>query len=133
MDGYYEWKKNGKSKTPYRIVTTDQEIFSVAGLWENWKSPSGQLIQSFTILTQPPSETIAHIHDRMPAILGKDQEEAWLDNSIPPDEILSIICPYPDELLRAYEVSSRVGKVTENDEKLILPKHETEENQGSLF
>ena len=133
MDGYYEWKKNGKNKTPYRIVTTDQEIFSVAGLWENWKSPSGQRIQSFTILTQSPSETIAHIHDRMPAILSKDQEEVWLDNSIPVEQVLSIICPYPDEFLRAYEVSSRVGKVTENDENLILPKHQSEGNQGSLF
>ena len=53
MDGYYEWKKEGAKKTPYRIVVTDQEIFCAAGLWENWKSPDGQLIQSFTVLTQP--------------------------------------------------------------------------------
>jgi putative SOS response-associated peptidase YedK len=133
LDGYYEWKKNGKQKTPYRIITTDQKIFSVAGLWENWKSPDGQLIQSFTLLTQTPSETIAHIHDRMPAILTKEHELAWLDNTIAPAEALSLICPYPDECLEAYEVSARVGKVTENDADLIQPVGGREQERGLLF
>lgn len=119
MDGYYEWKKNGGKKVPFRIVTIDQEIFSVAGLWENWKSPDGHLIQSFTVLTQPASESIAHIHDRMPAILTKDQELDWLDMNISPGEALTIIAPYIDENLSAYPVSDRVGKVSENDEVLI--------------
>ena len=119
MDGYYEWKKDGSKKTPYRIVVTDQEIFSVAGLWENWKSPDGLWVQSFSVLTQSPSHSIAHIHDRMPAILTKDQEAQWLDMEIPAADALAIIVPYDDAHLRAYQVGNRIGKVTENDADLI--------------
>ncbi len=132
MDGYYEWKKDGGKKLPFRIVTIDQEIFSVAGLWENWKSPDGHLIRSFTVLTQPASESIAHIHDRMPAILTKDQELDWLDMNISPGEALTIIAPYSDENLSAYPVSDRVGKVSENDEALIK-EVPSDGNQTALF
>ncbi|NND31129.1 MAG: SOS response-associated peptidase [Saprospiraceae bacterium] len=133
MDGYYEWSKKGNKKTPFRIVTTDQDIFCLAGLWENWKSPDGQLIRSYTVLTQEPSETIAHIHDRMPAILTRDQENLWLDDTIPPEDALGIISPYPNEHIKAYEVSSRVGKVSENDAQLIAPVEPGPKGQGSLF
>lgn len=132
MDGYYEWKKEAGKKTPYRIVTTDQDIFSVAGLWENWKSPDGQLIRSFTVLTQDPSESIAHIHDRMPAILDKAQERQWLDMTIPPADVLQIIAPYDDRFLKAYQVSNRVGRVTENDAQLIQAIDITE-SENTLF
>ncbi len=132
MDGYYEWKKNGRKKVPYRIITTDQDIFSVAGLWETWKSPEGQLIQSYTLLTQPPSESIADIHDRMPAILRRDQEAHWLATDISPAEALSMIAPYPPEALRAYRISDRIGKVTENDASLILEVNDGQ-NQTDLF
>lgn len=132
MDGYYEWKKEGNKKTPYRIITTNQEIFSVAGLWENWRAHDGQLIRSYTVLTQSPSESIAHIHDRMPAILEKDQESHWLDMDIPPAEVLKIIAPYDDHYLKAYQISSRIGRVTENDAELIQPVAR-EENGGTLF
>ncbi len=132
MDGYYEWKKNGKKKTPYRIITRDQEIFSAAGLWENWKDERGNLIQSFTVLTQIPSETIAHIHDRMPAILRKDQEKDWLDMSISPQEALSLLTPYDDQDIIAYTVSSRVGNVNENDSGLITEIEIKDQGSGQI-
>ncbi len=119
FDGFYEWKKIGKAKQPYRIVTTNTDIFSVAGLWERWKSPEGEWVESFTLITQPPNKLMEDIHDRMPAILMPEEERLWLDEEISPEEALAIIKPYPDELMRAYKVSSRVGKVTENDAALI--------------
>jgi len=130
MDGYYEWKKSASGKVPYRITTKDQDIFSVAGLWENWKSPSGDWVQSFTIITQPASKVIEDIHDRMPAILSADAERSWLDIEIPVEDALSIISPYPEELLHFYAVENRVGKVAENDVDLIAPRSE---EQGTLF
>ena len=135
MDGFYEWKKNGKQKTPYRIVLKDQDLFCCAGLWETWKAPDGTKIKSFTILTQTPSASIAHIHDRMPAILTQDQEMSWLDMDIPVQDALSIITPYPEDMITAYIVSSRVGKVTENDAGLIAPVEPPSEkaSQVSLF
>lgn len=129
MDGYYEWKKSSTGKIPYRIQTKDQEIFSMAGIWENWKSPSGEWVQSFTIITQPASPIIEDIHDRMPAILTPVNERSWIDMNMPVQDALSLITPYPDDLLTFYAVDNRVGKVAENDSGLIKPREE----QGTLF
>ena len=121
FDGYYEWVKKDGEKLPYRIITTDQEIFSIAGLWESWKNKEGKLIHSFTLITQPASKSIANIHDRMPAILSADEERLWIDQELPSEEALQLISPYPDELLHAYRVSKRVNNVRENDAELIVP------------
>jgi len=119
FDGFYEWKREGKTKTPYYITTTNTDIFSVAGLWEKWHSPAGDDIYSFTILTQGPNKLMENIHDRMPAILLPDQERLWLDMSLSPKEALEIISPYPSKFMKAIQVSSRVGNVRNNDATLI--------------
>jgi putative SOS response-associated peptidase YedK len=133
MDGYYEWKVSGKKKIPYRIVIEHGKLFAAAGLWEKWKSPTGEIIESYTIITQPATEKMAHIHDRMPAILLPEQEKDWLDVALSGKEALQLIIPYPDELIDSYTVSDRVGKVSENDKALIEEVKVKEEIQGDLF
>lgn len=134
MDGFYEWKKEGKKKTPYRIKMRDDSLFCAAGLWESWTNPKGNDVFSFTIITQPPNEMMTAIHDRMPAILDKSQEELWLSNDIPPEEAVAMIQPYPSDLMMAYTVDPRIGKVSENDKGLLI-QHDNGPQffQGSLF
>ena len=133
MDGFFEWKKEEKGKTPFRIKTKDEEIFSVAGLWEVWKDPqNGENLYSFTVITQPANEVLKDIHDRMPAILPRDQERLWLDNSLSTDELISLIQPYPDDLIDFYPVSKEVGNVRNNYKGLIEPIRKPPQ-QGSLF
>lgn len=119
FDGFYEWKKVGNEKIPYRIQTTDIDTFSVAGLWSQWTSPVGTKINTFTLLTQTPNDLVAKIHNRMPAILLKEQEQLWLDESIPASELVQMIIPYPSDQMKAYTVSKRVNKVKENDADLL--------------
>ncbi len=130
FDGFYEWEKTNTGKQAYRIKTKDREVFTIAGLWDTWKDPEGTEIQSFTLLTQEPSESIRHIHDRMPAILQKHQEELWLSNDIPPEELINMIEPYHDDGLFAYPVSSKVNNVRNNNKSLII---EDEEDNLTLF
>jgi len=123
FDGYYEWKKSADgTKTPYRIGTPNFEVFLIAGLWEKWKSPSGESIFSFTLITQKPIEKIAHIHQRMPALILPGEEESWLDLSLPPDQALDNIRPLESGEIDYYEVSNEVGNVRNNDAKLIIRK-----------
>jgi putative SOS response-associated peptidase YedK len=60
-DGFYEWKKIGSDKQPYRILLKDQLIFSIAGLWESWTSPEGEEVKSCTIITTEPNELMVDI------------------------------------------------------------------------
>jgi putative SOS response-associated peptidase YedK len=131
FDGYYEWQKTTHGKLPFRIVTKNTDIFSVAGLWERWKDNDGNYVFSFTIITQPASPKIAHIHDRMPGILLPEQERLWINLEMPVEEVVRIIEPYPDDYLDFYRVSKRVNKVSENDADLIKPIQE--EEQKTLF
>lgn len=130
-DGFYEWKKVGKNRIPYRIILPETTIFSVAGIWEIWTNATGTTIPTFTVLTQAPNELMQPIHDRMPAILSPAEENIWLDNTLPIKEILAIIKPYPSELMKAYRVSSQVNKVKMNTTQLLdeVPDFQ----QGSLF
>jgi putative SOS response-associated peptidase YedK len=120
FDGFYEWKREGKIKQPYRITLTDESIFCVAGTWESWHEPlTGNTIFTFTLLTMEPNEMMAEIHNRMPAILLPEQEKDWLNGSVPIRDLVDMIHPYPAELMQAHPVSTRVNKVSENDADLL--------------
>lgn len=121
FDGFYEWKKQGKTKVPFRIKTTNTEIFSVAGLWEKWIDEKEEAVFTFTLITQEANELVASIHDRMPAILLPEQEKLWLDNDIPTHDLLEMITPYPIEWMEAYEVSTIVNNVRNNSIENIQP------------
>ncbi|MFZ1704985.1 MAG: SOS response-associated peptidase [Saprospiraceae bacterium] len=121
LDGFFEWKKISGEKIPYRIQTSDQEIFTVAGLWDSWNSPEGSKIFTFTIITVPSNEYLQKLHDRMPAILNPDEEKIWLDNDVPVTTLMSLLKPYPSEHTTAYRVDKAVNNVRNNDPELIRP------------
>ena len=119
FDGFYEWKKEGKQKIPHRIILKEGGIFTIAGIWETWRTPEGETLPTFTLITQEANDLVRPLHDRMPAILLPEQEKLWLDMDVPAREALKVIEPYPAERMRAYPVSSRVNKPTENDAGLV--------------
>jgi putative SOS response-associated peptidase YedK len=49
-----------------------------AGLWETWRSPAGERIRSFAILTTTPNELCAELHNRMPVVLAPEAWPVWL-------------------------------------------------------
>jgi putative SOS response-associated peptidase YedK len=69
-DAFYEWKKIGtKEKQPYSFGMMDDSVFAFAGLWERWRDPAGEVLETCSILTTKPNALVADVHDRMPAIL----------------------------------------------------------------
>ncbi len=57
VDGFYEWKKVGKSKIPYYIRLKSGELFTLAGLWSFWVGPDGKELKTFTIITTQPNDS----------------------------------------------------------------------------
>src|ERR1044071_7143737 len=41
-DGFYEWRKEGKKKTPIYVRVTVVEMFAFTGLWEGWRNQTGR-------------------------------------------------------------------------------------------
>ena len=122
-DGFYEWQKlGGKQKRPMRVTLKSNEPFAFAGLWETWKDPEGELVNSCTIITTSANELLSPIHDRMPVILPQEQESFWLDKAIDnPVALTSAIAPYPDSELEAFEVSPLVNNTRNKGPEVMVP------------
>jgi len=121
-DGFYEWKKEGRGKIPIRFVLKNRDVFAFAGLWDTWRNQIGELVFSFTIITTKANALVRPIHDRMPVILKKEYEELWLDPKVNDiDKLLSLLIPYPPEMMEAYRVSSLVNSPKEDSPECIKP------------
>jgi putative SOS response-associated peptidase YedK len=118
-DGFYEWKKIGTDKQPYRILMKDERIFSMAGLWETWNAPDGEKIFSCTIITTEPNELMVDIHDRMPLILSREDEQKWLEKEQSVEDLKAMLQPFPVEEMKAYPVSKDVGNVKNQGYELV--------------
>lgn len=116
-DGFYEWENLGtKVKQPYNFGMADDALFAFAGLWERWRDPAGEFIETFTILTTKPNSLVAGIHDRMPAILKPDDYELWLDPGVTnAGLVVDALKPFDARLMKKWPVSSRVSRA-ENDD-----------------
>ena len=90
--GFFEWQGEPGRKQPWAITVPDMPLFAFAGLWERWKAPAGEAVETFTIVTTDANEAIARIHDRMPVILPMDAVDTWL--TAPPDEARKVLQPY---------------------------------------
>ncbi len=121
-DGFYEWRKEIKKKTPLAVRLKNNRPFGFAGLYDKWQSPKGDLITSCTIITTEPNELVASIHNRMPAILTVDAREIWLDRNLSdPYKLMSLLIPFDADEMESYEVSALVNSVKNNSPNLIEP------------
>jgi putative SOS response-associated peptidase YedK len=120
-DGFYEWKRVGKGKVPYRIALKTEEPFAFAGIWSAIHDAQGAVQPTFAILTTEANTLVAPIHTRMPVILHAQDEADWLNPSLALDAAQALLVPLPAELLMAYEVSPQVNSPTANRPELLQP------------
>ncbi len=115
-DGFYEWKWEGKIKQPYCFEVNDGELFAFAGLWDRWRNPKGDVVETCSILTTTPNSLLADIHDRMPVILKPNDYDLWLDPAFRDTASVSeMLKPFDAALMRRYPVSTRVNQVQNDD------------------
>jgi len=120
--GFYEWKKEGKNRIPTYIYLKESPPFALAGLWEEWRTPEGDLLPTCTIVTTQANPFMAPIHSRMPLILAPDQEPLWLDPQVQdPARLAPLLQPYPPEEMAAHPVSRQVNTATFDNPACILP------------
>jgi putative SOS response-associated peptidase YedK len=134
-DGFFEWKKGPtpKTKQPMWIHPRQGNVFAFAGLWARAKTDAGE-VRSFAIVTGPPNQLVAPIHDRMPVILDRSVWDAWLDPSLPPERARELLAGPPDEDWVAEPVSPWVNVADHDDDQCIAPMGAPEPpKQGSLF
>ena len=109
-DGFYEWKRSGKSKQPFHFGMKDDSVFAFAGIWDRWKASQGQVIESCAILTTSPNELLRDVHDRMPVIMKVEKYQEWLEAPASECALLThLLSPFEAAMMKRFPVSSAVN------------------------
>ncbi|HJT71717.1 MAG TPA: SOS response-associated peptidase [Terriglobales bacterium] len=109
-DGFYEWRAMDRVKQPYCFEVGEGDVFALAGLWDQWRNPDGEIIESCTILTTEANSLVAEMHDRMPVIVTPDKYDVWLDPDVTDfNAIKEILKPYDADQMRRYPVSTKLN------------------------
>ena len=124
--GFYEWQKAGKKKVPYYLRMADGAPMPFAGIWENWRSPDGQVLESCAILTTAANAAVAPIHERMPVILHPDAFTPWLEPALhDAEQLAALLAPCPPGHVTAYPVSILVN-IPANDSPACIERARSE-------
>ena len=116
VDGYYEWKSQGKTKIAHLYEHAGGEPFALAGIWESWQS-----MCTFSILTTAANALAATIHDRMPVILGSEDCKRWLDPAAEATDLQPLLEPYPADMLQVREVGQHVNNARHEGPDCVAP------------
>jgi putative SOS response-associated peptidase YedK len=122
VDGFYEWRREGTARQPYRIFRADGRPLALAGLWSGWRNPdSGEVRRTFTIVTTTPNAVVAPLHDRMPVIVPDDAWARWLDPTpAEPGELRALLEPTDTVALEIAPASRLVNDVRHDGPELLL-------------
>lgn len=108
--GFYEWRHEGRRKTPYFLALAQEPLFALAGVYDCWQHPAtGQVLATYSILTTEANDLLREIHNtklRMPVILDPDDEARWLDPAASPSALAALLRPYPADAMTARPVRS---------------------------
>jgi putative SOS response-associated peptidase YedK len=113
-DGFFEWRRAGKTSTPMYFHREPRQIIAFAGLWARVKAEAGE-VRSFAIVTGPANKLVAAVHDRMPVVLPREAWGAWLDPSLPAEG--PEVGDWGAEVISAW-----VNAADHDDERCIAPE-----------
>jgi putative SOS response-associated peptidase YedK len=120
-DGFFEWRLQDGTNTPYHFRLRSREPFAFAGLWDTWRGErDSEQITSCAIITGPPNALVAEIHDRMPMMLADADVPRWIaDGELPEAAAIAMLHPYPAGEMERLRVSSLVNNAR-NDRPEVL-------------
>jgi len=117
-DGFYEWDSAAKPKRPWYFSHAKGDVLGFAGLWESWTDKgTGEVVDTFTILTRAAYATVRPVHDRSPLILPPDRWDAWIARAT--RDPAPVLDGLPDPPLSAWPVSYLVSNARNQGPQLI--------------
>ncbi|MFN6135243.1 MAG: SOS response-associated peptidase [Bacteroidota bacterium] len=130
VNGFIEWRHEGKLKIPHLVRMRDAEIFTLGCIWEDWVDPAtGDCEETFSILTTEANMLMSRVHNsalRMPVIVPRIERAAWMlaDER---EQVQPLLRPLDEGLLEAFPVTREVSKIRVNrdEPQMLEPVGET--------
>ena len=123
--GFYEWRgQSGRRRQPFFVRPHADPLLAFAGLWERWRGAGDPPLESCVIVTTEANADLASIHERMPVMLARPDQQRWLQAPCTPEEIVALAARGPQ--LAAWPVAAAVNDPRNDDEGLIAPEPERE-------
>lgn len=119
VTGFYEWKREGKLKTPY-LITSPSAPMLLAGIWDVWED-EGTRIESFAIVTTDASPEISWLHNRQPVFIAEASIGSWMNSASPEIEVATLLLPHLPYPLEAIPISNKVGNSRYKNVDCIYP------------
>jgi len=122
VDGYYAWQAvpGSKAKLPWFIVLRSRLPMALAGLWERWRSPKGEYVESCAMIVTEANALLRPIQNHMPVILAPGHWNDWLESTVHDVKLLqSFLKPSPDDDMSAWPVSAMVNNQRNDSEECI--------------
>jgi putative SOS response-associated peptidase YedK len=120
VSGFYEWSAPvAGRKRPHFVVAADDPVLALAGLWERWRAPAGELRETFVVVTVPAKGVLASIHDRMPLLVPRDAQALWLDPMSSVADVAALADAPP--AVAAHPVGFSVNDARNDDASLVEP------------
>ena len=109
-DGFYEWSGPASQRSPHHVALPDGPLFAMAGLYDTWRGPDGEVRGTCAVLTIAACASLRPLHDRMPVLLEPARYGAWLDPDLhDSDAVRALADAGPGAALVARRVGSRVN------------------------
>jgi putative SOS response-associated peptidase YedK len=123
IGGFYEWQAQDGRKQPYFITDAAAGgIWGLAGLFDEQEGPDGEPLASYTVVTVAANPRLRPLHERMPAILRREDEDEWLSREVTdPVQVERLLRAYPEDRIRLWPVTTAVNSVRNNGPDLVQP------------
>jgi putative SOS response-associated peptidase YedK len=114
---YYEWLDGPEGKIPFAVARMDGDPVAFAGIWEEWRSPEGDKLHTFSTITTDANQQLSMIQPRMPVIIEKADWPVWLGET--KGDVAALMRPGLNDVLRVWPVDKRVGNVRNDGPELL--------------
>ncbi|MCZ6710406.1 MAG: SOS response-associated peptidase [Gammaproteobacteria bacterium] len=122
VSGFYEWARSGSQKLPYYLTAHELPGLLLAGVWDRWHNPqSGELLESFAVLTCPASERLKFVHKRQPVMLSIADAHRWLDPAVQAPALEALFDSCLPVAMDAIPVSSYVNNARNKTARCLDP------------
>jgi putative SOS response-associated peptidase YedK len=121
LAGFYIWQQTAAGhRQPYYVRLVNRLVFGVAALWERSVSDDDEVVESCALLTVRANTLLGEIDsasDQMPAILHRDDYDAWLRSRVA--DARELLVSYPQNRMVCHPVGPYVNDPALDGPQLI--------------